>query len=279
MEATAAATAAQLAFAEVQAALIAVKNEAAELRAELEALKKKRKVKVAEPSVFSGRANDVHNWLFEIENACEGLKYEDDDERIRYAVGRLGKDGTTWWRGVKDNFVWSWEEFKAAFIKAHVPIDPEETARDRLDRLRQGTHSATQYAQAFRRIVLEIPTLSEADRIHRFTSGLRRDIAQQVRIQDPQTLEEAMAIAARADDPKHPFKSNFSNTSSYRASSPAPMELGVHRSLDVKAIQKRYRLGYKDLLQLMDEQKCFKCRQAGHIAKFCPVKKTFPSKN
>jgi hypothetical protein len=126
----------------------------------------------------------------------------------------------------------------------------------------------------FRKLVLQVPTLSEPDKIHCFTSGLRPNVALQVRIQNPSTLEQAMAIAARADDPKHHYPvQHFSRSNE---AGPVPMEMGVRNTQRTGGLQKKYNLTFKELGQLFDDNKCFRCKQPGHIARYCPKKTSSP---
>ena len=164
---------------------------------------------------------------------------------------------------------------RAALRIAFTPVDDATTAREQLDRLKQGRDSATFYAQRFRQIVTRIPTLQQADLVHRFTSGLRESVAQQVRIQRPETLEAAMLIAARADDHSrggsamaHPrFQQRTSRPS---RGSGADGLVGAAGAEERSGGRQRPSLSSKELAQLMSEGRCFNCKQHGHRARECP---------
>lgn len=92
----------------------------------------------------------------------------------------------------------SWDEFKTAFISRFTPIDPAETARQRLARCRQ-TKSATAYTSEFDSIILNLPQMDEADKLYKFISGLKPQIQIHVTLQRPTTLAEAQNLAIRVD--------------------------------------------------------------------------------
>jgi hypothetical protein len=236
-------------------------------------------LKIPEPGRFSGHiragANTVIDWLYQVENVTTVGNLQ-GRRQLAYATALLDRAALVWWRNVEPTRAhWEWEDFKAAIGTAFTPIDDSSTAREQLDRLRQGKDSAAFYAQRFRPVISRIHTLAEPDRIHRFVTGLREPIAQQVRIQRPTTLEEAMLIAARADD-RSRFRQfgergAFNGTSADRGSA-EPMELGSLRSR-AKGPAQRPMLSAREMAALMNEGRCFNCKQTGHLARYCPQRK------
>jgi len=53
------------------------------------------------------------------------------------------------------------------------------------------------YISQFRRLVVAVPDMSEADRLFQFTRGLAPAIATQIRVQGVSTVDAAIAMAAR----------------------------------------------------------------------------------
>jgi hypothetical protein len=215
--------------------------------------------------------------VFKVEHLSALTNLTDPVQQVQYAVHFLGETGLLWWRGVEDSRpVWTWQQFKEAFLTAHVAIDPVETARQHLDKLRQGDNTANYYAVQFRNVALQIPTLSEADKIHRFVSGLRPNIAQQVRIQDPDTLEAAMRIAVRAEDPKktsYTYPNHNNNRSrNNQGNGSTPMELGAMRGQPSSSkLRNKYNLSWQEKQRLFDEGRCYRCKKVGHTSANCTM--------
>lgn len=225
--------------------------------------------KIPDPPRFNGRGRqDINNWLFLVENSCAAHKY-DEPTQLRYALALLDDLALVWWRSaMAGQQSWTWGLFRAAILQAFSPVDPVKTARERLDKLQQRDSPAAYYAMQFRQLVTQIPSMSEEDRIHRFVSGLRPAVAQQVKIQDPTSLEQAMVIAARADDRPRTFRS--------QSAEPQPMELGTRDTRPRRETKtydnRRPRLSYEEIKKLQNAGRCFNCKQPGHIARNCPSK-------
>jgi Retrotransposon gag protein/Zinc knuckle len=231
------------------------------------------------PGKFTGKiksgSNAVLEWVYQVERTCSIGGYQGKCQ-LDYAVLALDQYALQWWLSVEPTRpAWTWEEFKAAIITAFTPVDDITTAREQLDRLRQGKDSAAYYAQRFRQIVNRIPTLPDPERVHRFVSGLRDSVAQQVRIQRPPDLETAMLIATRADDRnRYRYTAAYHSSSADASSAADPMELGSLRARGKPVRQnQRPSLSSKELATLMNEGRCFNCRQTGHHARNCPQRK------
>ncbi len=71
-------------------------------------------------------------------------------------------------------------------------MNPTETARDRLARLRQ-TGPVRSYASAFRTVTLLIHTITNDEKKDRFICGLKPKIMHDVKVKAPTTFDEAGA--------------------------------------------------------------------------------------
>lgn len=121
-------------------------------------------------------------------------------EVVQFATARLRGAAIQWW--------WSLGEEERAGIKGHSeliarlrarfqPITAARTAREQLDRLQQGSRHVNEYILEFQRIRAMLPDMGDADAAYAFERGLRRDIAEKLRIQGVSTLQESIALAAR----------------------------------------------------------------------------------
>jgi hypothetical protein len=92
----------------------------------------------------------------------------------------------------------SFAAFETALRKRFQPVNSAQTARLALDALRQGTRqSVAEYINSFRRLLVSVPDMSEADKVHRFVQGLRGPIQQHLIVQGVATLDAAISMAAR----------------------------------------------------------------------------------
>lgn len=132
-----------------------------------------------------------------------------------------------------------WQQFVEAFIRRFSPGDPQERARHRLDTCRQ-TGSAAAFASTYNTIMLQLPHMDEADRVHNFTMRLKPAVRLQVEMSHPSTLNDAITAAITVDTLM--FRgggsagSNYGGSGSHTGSKPpssgaprgqaTPMELG-----------------------------------------------------
>jgi hypothetical protein len=201
----------------------------------------------------------------------------DNAAAVIYAAGFLADSALTWYRlhltdvarGVATAFD-NWDTFKTALISRFTPISPERTARQRLTSLKQG-RSARTYAQEFNLCMIELPEMSERDRIYRFLEGLQPEIRIHVELKGPKTLAEAIEWAIQTDSlvwqikrgPKQVGRPSFQYTNTANnGNGPMPMELGA-----AETPQPNRRPINKQNVQ------CFYCKRFGHFKRECPKRK------
>ena len=194
------------------------------------------------PPTFEGNRRDADTWLFQLDNYFDVVRMT-DGQRVAYAGALLHHSAAQWWRRVKPT-IHTWTAFRTAFIQQYQPLRADDTARLALYRLQQ-TKSVAAYIDAFTRYLNDVIDMSEKDQLLLFQQGLKPDIRNEVRIQHPKTLSEAMSWAQQADmawqhDKRTAFRSSSmhrqpysSIPASYRnsfrsmpADAPVPMELG-----------------------------------------------------
>ena len=59
--------------------------------------------------------------------------------------------------------------------------------------------SVQTYVHDFRELALQIPDLSEAEKLDRFLRGLKPRLQRELAIRDPRTMDEAVNMAERID--------------------------------------------------------------------------------
>uniref|UniRef100_A0A383VNT7 CCHC-type domain-containing protein n=1 Tax=Tetradesmus obliquus TaxID=3088 RepID=A0A383VNT7_TETOB len=112
-------------------------------------------------------------------------------------------------------------------------VKPDYDARNKLDRLMQ-TRSVFDYASRFNTLMLELPNMDEADRVHFFIKGLKPEIRMH---------------RQRVD------------------SGPTPMELGSMEPEEGGQAELHYVQGKRKAI------KCFYCQRAGHRIADCRQRK------
>jgi hypothetical protein len=199
------------------------------------------KLKLPRPPETNGRNPSPVNWSYKVEAylQAEGYNLQHEPAAVTFAAAYLKDSALKWHRqhaldvqaGRKTDYA-GWIDFKTAFIKRFTPVDPAVTARERLDRCRQ-TKSAYLYTSDFDSLVLELPNMDEADKLHKYISGLKPSLKMHVTLQRPKTLAEAQDLAIRADNSMWALRDGRSarggdmprSASSHASAAPAPMEL------------------------------------------------------
>jgi hypothetical protein len=167
----------------------------------------------------------------------------------------------------------SWETFKKEFIDMFTPVKPDYDARNKLDCLVQ-TRNVFEYASRFNTLMLELPNMDEADRVHFFIKGLKPEIRMHVTLHKPTTLHEAVELAIHADgllwgmhrgrkSPNYAPRPNFPVQRQHVDSGPIPMELGSMEQEESGQTKLHY-------MQVKPKTiRCFFCQRAGHKIAEC----------
>jgi hypothetical protein len=162
------------------------------------------KVDITKPTIWYGNSKDDKSsapmWLLEVENYFEAVRLptEPAGQRISVISTLLRGNALQWWQRVNKSSIDTWELFKRVFLDEYEPKEAAEIARARLDTLRQ-RGSVINYCNDFREQMNKISDMAVADQLHNFKKGLQPEIAREVAMQRPETLEQAMQFAQRVD--------------------------------------------------------------------------------
>ena len=187
-----------------------------------------RSLKPSKPEAFSGAPREpIDLWLFQTEQWLVAGGVTTDHEKITLASGLLRNSALLWWRSIygRPDTPVTWAAFKESITSAFQPINPMESARDRLANLRQ-TGPVRTYASIFRAIILEIPTITDDEKKDRFIRGLKPNLVREIRVRAPATFEEAVTMAVRLDAIGWRASPRPGVTTT---NGPVPMELGLTR--------------------------------------------------
>ena len=246
-------------------------------------------IKPPKPATYDGRT-DPEIWLFNVDLYFSATGIVMDFHKITYADTLLRGDALV--RRKTITLPPTWAEWKALIISAHQAVNPSETARDRLARLRQTT-SVRAYAGLFRTVTLAIPTITDEEKKDRFIRGLKPKIMNELKVKSPATFDEAVQMAVRLDAlgmwnpgdfPPLGTTGESSQDSSYdapydisfdpSADGPTPMDLSVINRPSAATCDPRpaprTHLTDREREEFRRKGICFKCRRPGHIARECP---------
>lgn len=174
-----------------------------------------------------------------------------------------------------------------------APKDTEDKLRTQLGSWKQLT-SLDKYIAGFQKLVLQMPFLTENEKIYAFKHNLKPALYRHVNEAKPTTLLETINAANIAEDTERqasqqatnfgnskngkrndkprPTFNNNSNQTPYqqKPQQPAndPMDVGVLQSRTGGKQQPK--IGDEEKKKLMKEGRCFKCKESGHLAKNCP---------
>ena len=192
-------------------------------------------IKPTKPDVYDGKRDGltVNTWLYQVELYLNLVQLNnpelnvDDNMKISFASSLLKKNAASWWymkyqAGVAPG---QWDAFKQAVKDEFIPQDNIRRVRDRLRNLVQKT-SVVHYVESFRNLVIEIPTMSEDEKVDKFISGLKPAVRLEVLKSGAQTLDEVTRIALSVDSAM--FNFGMFSGSSYGQNNigPQPMEIG-----------------------------------------------------
>jgi hypothetical protein len=168
-----------------------------------------------------------------------------------------------------------WDSFAKAITEYYQPTNAVVAARDHLARLAQRT-TVKVYVDAFKDIAINIPNMTNDEKLDRFKRGLKQDVRLHVAFANPATFEDAVHVAMQIDDILYSHRRDMSYRSPPSSTSvpngPTPMDLGNVET-------KRHALNDKERQELRRKGACFYCREPGHVALHCPKKSKTPSGN
>ena len=145
-------------------------------------------MKPSKPEKFDGRLNalTVRAWLHSVEKYLRLVQIGQDvkiDARtaVDYTSTYMtGTDANRWFTLVLEEKVPpTWEAFKLCTETEFVPKDSIVRARDRLYKLKQRTSVAI-YLADFRNSLINIPEISDSEKLARFTEGLKPHILPEI---------------------------------------------------------------------------------------------------
>uniref|UniRef100_A0A383WFM0 Ty3 transposon capsid-like protein domain-containing protein n=1 Tax=Tetradesmus obliquus TaxID=3088 RepID=A0A383WFM0_TETOB len=245
-----------------------------------------QRLKLPKPPETNGTTPSAINWCYKMETYLQAQNTDLNlPSTVTYAASFLKDSALNWWlryqqevaAGKRQPFA-NWAAFKQEFIDTFTPVKPDYNARNKLDRLSQ-TRSVFDYASHYNTLMLELPNMDEADRVHFFIKGLKPEIRMHVTLHTPATLHEAVELAIQADGllwgmhkgrkpPSYVPRPNFPVQRQPMDPGPTPMELGSMEQENVGQAEFHLVEGRRKPLR------CFYCHRAGHRIADCYQRKS-----
>jgi hypothetical protein len=224
------------------------------------------RIKPLKPASFDGHTPSAANWTFQMQNYLEAAGEDlNSPHAVADAVTYLKDAAQTWYRQHQQAVeacmtvpFTTWATFKAALLHQFAPIDPQAHARDLLMELSAQQHpDIVPYSEQFTAVAVDLPSMTEADKVYMYTRGLPSDVRMHVRMHNPSMLSAAMELAAQAGEAAHGGSGISPPPAALTGPSagPTPMELGAMRT--------RYR-STSDAGPV-----CYFCNQPGHSFRHC----------
>lgn len=230
--------------------------------------------KIERPQLYDGsRKMDLKTWLFQVQRFVM-LARIPESEQVLHISQLLKGDAATWFRSRVESMTEpaNMEEFQNAIMNHFGEVNIETRARDQLYRLEQ-RGSATEYIAKFTQIALQVSDLSDAEKKHLFMRGLKNAVRESVEMQSPETYDDMLALAEKADRIKwnalrrsqppsqNQRKSHQGHKSAFRRN---------HNSSWNRPKQSDFRGEPMEIgMMQRSEVKCFNCNRMGHKAHEC----------
>jgi len=255
-------------------------------------------IKPNKPQAFTGdkKGPKADIWCFQLQVYFEAAQVP-PAKQVTTAVTFLCDSAELWWmehvQKTTDEHMQPTPERITSFadfvhhLKGHFMATTRmEDARERLPSLKQSGW-VRGYVNAFQKLVMQIPDMTEGEKYWRFKEGLNVGLRKEVTKEDCKTYEEAVRLVLRLDSVDNKFSTKtHSNPSFHRPSqAPVPMEIdAIKVPVNTQSVPKMSKEELKkkfngkltpDMKELMKKLGvCFNCReQAGHVAPVCPKKK------
>lgn len=222
------------------------------------------KLRTREPSLFGGKASDLIEWMFVVEQQLERANLDGSAE-VAFAVSFFTDNALRWFLLARESgtIFSSWSELKSALHGAFGPCNSDELNRLNLFDIRQ-TDSLERYETEFSRLSLSVPELDELSRTLLFLRGLRSELRSEASREHPRTLAAAVRAARLAE--QNLGLERRQNGGRYDNAFRPENRLTSKSS----GLAKRRKLDDVERQKLSREGRCFYCREIGHMSRDCP---------
>lgn len=216
------------------------------------------KPKLNKPTTFSGRPGTVDAWVSHMDAY---VAKADRSEALHVATSYLQGEAFAWWTAHADtNQVMDWPTFREALKIRFNPLNKVQAARDLLHKWRQVKDVAS-YNKSFQCIILDVPDITAAEQIDRYSRGLKAYIWEVLCLKHYDSLDSIMLDALKVEAAKRGARRIPPSDPAPAAHGSAPMDITNIRLAKLTSEERK---------RCMREGLCLRCREKGHLAKDCP---------
>ena len=238
------------------------------------------RVQARTPAAYGGEEFKfpVRRWLRQM-NQYFTVTRTAEELRVELAANFLIDAASAWFEVHHAELVLkTWSEFCEAICAHFAPLSSHEAARQKLWHTRQH-RTVSEYIRDYMEVVLDIPDISESEKLDRFVHNLLPSVRRHVALKHPRTFAEACREAELFDRTEFsmrnvsaysPKAANYTRDRRYgrpwasRAApptaGPVPMEIGQRQRPPPP------RAGGAGGSRII----CYYCREPGHMVKDCP---------
>ena len=159
-----------------------------------------REPRLADLANYDGASGArLDDWLAELDQIAQYNSLS-AERTVAYGVVHFKGTARTWWATLDAGArqaIGDHASLAAALRARFQPVTSAATARAELYALVQGSRGVDAFIADFQRLSAMLPTMAEDDRVFQFTRGVRRDIADKLRLDGVATVAQAITIAAR----------------------------------------------------------------------------------
>lgn len=236
-----------------------------------------RKSKINKPEEFEGKpGQSLQSFVGHMELF---LRNEKEAEKTDIAASYLRGAAYEWYLVAKEhNLIVNWESMKQNLYATFEPVNKVELARDKLAVIRQ-TSTIERYNEEFRKIIFNIPRLSQDEAMDRYKRGLKINISTLLCTNKYENLNEMMSDASKYEVSTSSFSRSLGNQARpsglFQPKNYQSRQSGV-TPMDIS----NARLQWSDQkLKDYNNGACFYCHKKGCRVETCPLKKSVNNLN